>query len=115
MIAITDSFSSILIINVNPSISIYLSEGSSTFYHKIITRPILINLAHRRLGHISESRVKALALEQAKNLKLLPSSYRPNKYNYYIIGKIKILPYPRKQPILRKAIRLIEILYINLL
>jgi hypothetical protein len=63
MITIIDLFFSILIINVNLSIPIYLFKGSSTFYHEIITRPILINLAHRRLGYISESRVKILILE----------------------------------------------------
>jgi GAG-pre-integrase domain len=74
-----------------------------------------MNLAHRRLGHISESRVKALALGQAKGLKLLSSGYRPSKCDHCITGKIKILSYPRKQPTLRRAIKLMEILYIDLL
>ena len=115
MIAVIDLSSGILIINVNLSIPTYLSEDSSTFYYKVTTRPILINLAYRRLGYISESRVKVLASEQAEGLKLLPSSYRLSKYNYYITGKIKILPYPRKQPILRRATRLMEMLHIDLL
>jgi hypothetical protein len=74
-----------------------------------------MDLAHRRLGYISESRVKALASGHTKGLKLLSSGYRLSKYDYCIVGKIKILPYPRKQPILRRANRPIEILYIDLL
>jgi hypothetical protein len=62
MIAIIDLSFSILIINVNPAISIrYYFKGLTTFYYKVIMRPILIDLAYRRLGHISESRVKMLA------------------------------------------------------
>jgi hypothetical protein len=63
MIVIIDLSSGILIINVNLSIPTCLSKGSSIFYYEVTTRPILINLAHRRLGYISESRVKVLALE----------------------------------------------------
>jgi hypothetical protein len=103
MITIIDSFSGIPIINVNPSIPTYLPKGLTIFYYEVTTRPILINLAYRRLGYISESRVKALALRQAEGLKLLPSGYRPSKCDHCIVGKIKILPYPRKQSILRRA------------
>jgi hypothetical protein len=68
------SSSGIPIINTNPSIPIHHPEGSSTYYHEVTTRPISLDLAHRRLGHISESRVKALAYGQAEGLKLLPSA-----------------------------------------
>jgi hypothetical protein len=116
MIAVTNSSSNILIINVNPAISIrHYLKGLTIFYYKVTTRPILIDLAYRRLGHISESRVKVLALGYIKGLKLLPSNYRLSKYNYYIIKKIKILSYPRKQSIFKRANRPIEILYIDLL
>jgi hypothetical protein len=116
MIAVADSSSGILIINVNSAISIrHYLEGSTTFYHEITTRPILMDLAYRRLGHISESRVKALASEHAEGLKLLPNGYRLSKCDHCIIEKIKILSYSRKQPILRRANRPIEILYIDLL
>jgi hypothetical protein len=116
MIAITDSSSSILIINVNPAISIrHYFKGSTTFYHKVTTRPILIDLAYRRLGHISESRVKALASEHTKGLKLLPNGHRLSKCDYCIAGKIKILPHPRKQPIFRRANRPMEMLHIDFL
>jgi hypothetical protein len=116
IIAIIDLFSGILIINVNPAISIrYYFEGSTIFYYEVITRPILIDLAYRRLDYISESRVKALALEYAEDFKLLPNNYRLSKYNYCIVGKIKILPYSRKQSILRRANKPIKILYIDLL
>jgi hypothetical protein len=117
MIAVADSFSGILIINVNPAISIrHYLEGLTTFYYEVTTRPILLDLVYRRLGHISEARVKVLASGLTKGLKLLSNiGYRLNKYNYYIIEKIKILLYSRKQPILRRADRPIEILYIDLL
>jgi hypothetical protein len=55
-----------------------------------------MDLAYRRLGYISESRVKALASGYAEGLKLLSSGYRLSKCDYYIAGKIKILSYPRK-------------------
>jgi hypothetical protein len=74
-----------------------------------------MDLAYRRLGHISESRVKALASGYTKGLKLLSNGYRPSKCDHCIIGKIKILSYPRKQLILRRANRPIEMLYIDLL
>src|SRR5947209_12784921 len=52
-----DSSSGIPIINTKPSIPIHHPEGSSTYYHEVTTRPISLDLAHRRLGHIGESRV----------------------------------------------------------
>jgi hypothetical protein len=114
IIAIIDLSSGILIINVNLLIPTSLSEGSSTYYYKVTIRPILLNLVYRRLGYISEARVKALTSGLTEGLKLLSNTgYRPSKYNYYIIGKIKILPYPRKQPTLRRADRPMEILYID--
>jgi hypothetical protein len=116
MIATADSSSGIPIINVNPSIPTSLSEGSSTYYHEITTRPISLDLAHRRLGHISEARVKALASGLAEGLKLLPNtSYRPSKCDHCITGKIKILPHPRKQPTLRRADRPMEMLHMDLI
>jgi hypothetical protein len=58
VITTADSSSGIPIVNTNP---IPYPEGSSTFYHEVTTRPISLDLAHRRLGHISEARVRALA------------------------------------------------------
>jgi hypothetical protein len=58
VITITDLFFGILIININ---FILYSEGSSTFYYKVIIRLIFLDLAHRRLDYISEARVRALA------------------------------------------------------
>jgi hypothetical protein len=46
MIATIDLSSSILIINVNPSIPTSLFKGSSTYYYKITIRPILLNLVY---------------------------------------------------------------------
>jgi hypothetical protein len=57
-------------------------------------RPISLDLAHRRLGYISEARVRALANGQAEDLKLIPR-YKSHKCDYYIAGKIRTLPYPR--------------------
>jgi hypothetical protein len=97
MIAIVNLFFGILIINVNLSIPISLSKGSSTYYYKVIIRPILLDLVYRRLGYISEARVKVFTSGLAEGFKLLLNiSYRPSKYDYYIIGKIKILSYSRK-------------------
>jgi hypothetical protein len=116
MLIVADSSSGILIININLSIPICLPEGSSTYYHKVTTRPISLNLAHRRLGHISEARVKALAYEQAEGLKLLSNTdYRTRKCDYCITEKIKTLPHLRLQPTLRRADRSMEMLYLNLL
>jgi hypothetical protein len=116
VIAVADSSSGIPIINTNPSIPIHRPEGSSTFYHEVTTRPISLDLAHRRLGHISESRVKALAFGQAEGLKLLPDTgNRINKCDHCIAGKIKILPHPRKQPTLERSDRPMEMLHLDLL
>jgi hypothetical protein len=57
VITTADSSFGIPIVNTNP---IY-PEGSSTFYHEVTTRPISLDLAYRRLDHISEARVRALA------------------------------------------------------
>jgi hypothetical protein len=60
-------------------------------------RPILLDLIYRRLDYISEARVKVFISGLVKGLKLLSNiNYRLNKYNYYIIKKIKILFYSRK-------------------
>ena len=74
VITVADSSSGIPIIDTNPSVPSCPPEGSSTFYHEVTTRPISLDLAHRRLGHIGESRVKALAYGQAVGLKLLPNT-----------------------------------------
>ena len=94
VITTADSSSGIPIINTNPSSPIHLPEGSSTFYHEVTTRPISLNLAHRRLGHIDKSRVRALASGQAEGLKLLPSSFRSRRCDHCNAGKIKTLPHP---------------------
>jgi Reverse transcriptase (RNA-dependent DNA polymerase)/GAG-pre-integrase domain len=116
VIAIADSSSGIPIINTNPSIPIHHLEGSSTYYHEVTTRPISLKLAHRRLGHISESRVRKLASGQAEGLKLLPhTGYRMSKCDHCIAGKIKTLPHPRKQPTLIRSERPMEMLHLDLL
>jgi hypothetical protein len=97
MIAIIDLSSGILIINVNLSIPISLSKGLSTYYYKVTIRPILLNLVYRRLGYISEARVKVLTSGLAEDFKFLSDiGYRTSKYNYYIIGKIRTLFYSRR-------------------
>src|SRR5271170_467209 len=116
VIAVADSSSGIPIINTNPSIPACLPEGSSTYYHEVTTRPISLDLAHRRLGHISKARVKALAYGLAEGLKLLPDTgYRTSKCDHCIAGKIRTLPHPRKQSTLRRANRPMEMLYLDLL
>src|SRR5207237_7649982 len=62
------------------------SEGSTAFYHEVTTRPISLDLAHRRLGHISEARVRALANGQAESLRLIPR-YKSYKCDHYKIGR----------------------------
>jgi hypothetical protein len=117
VIAIADSSSGIPTISTNSAIPIHLPEGSSTYYHEVTTRPISLDLAHRRLGHIGESRVKALAYGQAEGLKLLPDTtgFRTWKCDHCIAGKIKILPHPRSQPTLRRSNRPMEMLHLDLL
>jgi hypothetical protein len=116
VIAVADSSSGIPIISTNPSIPIHLPEGSSTYYHEVTTRPISLDLAHRRLGHIGESRVRALASGLAEGLKLLPNTdYRISKCDHCIAGKIKTLPHPRTQPTLRRSERPMEMLHLDLL
>ena len=117
VIAIADSSSSIPIIDTNPSVPSCPPEGSSTFYHEVTTRPIPLDLAHQRLVHIGEARVKALAYGQAEGLKLLPNKagYRTSNCDHCIAGKIRTLPHPRKQPTLRRSDRPMEMLYLDLL
>jgi hypothetical protein len=116
MIAVINLFSSILIINVDLSIPTRLPKGSSTYYYKVTTRPISLDLAHRRLSYISEARVKALASGLAEGLKLLPNTgYRTSKYNHCITRKIRTLPHPRRQPTLKRADRPMEMLHLDLL
>src|SRR5271156_5760010 len=116
VIAIADSSSGISIINIGSSIPIHHPEGSSTYYHEVTTRPISLDLAHRRLGHISESRVRKLASGQAEGLKLLPhSGHRLSKCDHCIAGKIKTLPHPYKQPTLIRSERPMEMLHLDLL
>jgi hypothetical protein len=116
VIATADLSSGILIINVNLSIPISLSEGSSTYYYEVTIRPILLDLVYRRLGYISEARVKVLASGLAEGLKLLSNiGYRLSKCDYCIAGKIKILPYSRKQSTLKRADRPMEMLYMDLI
>lgn len=113
VIAVADSSSGIPFINVDP-IPTHYPEGSSTYYHEVTTRPISLDLAHRRLGHISESRVRALASGQAEGLKLIPRQ-RAHKCDHCIAGKIKTLPHPRSQPTLRRSERPMEMLHLDLL
>ena len=114
-IAVAGSSSGIPIINTNPSSPIHLPEGSSTFYHEVTTRPISLDLAHRKPGHIGESRVRALASGQAEGLKLLPGSFQTRKCDHCNAGKIRTLPHPRTQPTLRKSNRPMEMLHLDLL
>ena len=116
VIAVVDSFSNILIINTNLSVPSCPPEGSSIFYYEVTIHPISLDLAHRRLGYIDESRIKALAYGQAEGLKLLPNTgYQISKYDHCIAEKIRTLPHPRKQLTLRRSNRPIEMLYLDLL
>jgi hypothetical protein len=97
MIAIIDLSSGILIINVNLSIPTNLFKGLSIYYYEVIIRPILLDLVYRRLGYISEARVKVFVFGLAEGLKFLSDTgYRLSKCDYCIIRKIKILLYVRK-------------------
>src|SRR6266480_5877854 len=109
IITSADSSSGIPIIDTNP-----YSEGSSTFYHEVTTRPISLDLAHRRLGHISEARVRALANGQAEGLKLIPR-HRSHKCGHCVAWKIRTLPHPRTQPTFRRPDRPTEVLRLDLL
>jgi hypothetical protein len=119
VIATADSSSGIPIINTNPSCpdTIGLPEGSSVFYHEVTTRPISLELAHRRLGHIGEARVKALAYGQAKGLKLLPNTtgFHTKKCDHCNAGKLRVLPHPRTQQTLRRSSRPMEMLHLDLM
>ena len=114
VITTAGSSSSIPIVNTDPLIPTHHLEGLSTFYHEVTTRPISVDLAYRRLGHISESRVRALTNGQAEGLKLIPR-HQSHKYDHCIAGKLRILPHPRKQPILRRSERPMEIPHADLL
>ena len=109
IITTADSSSGIPVINTDP-----YSEGSIAFYHEVTTRPISLDLAHRRLGHISEARVRALANGQAEGLKLIPR-HKSHKCDHCIAGKLKTLPHPRTQPTLKRSERPMEMLHLDLL
>ncbi len=91
-------------------------DALKTYYAETAVRPISLDLAHRRLGHISEKLVKQLADGRATGLKLKPKSAgRRNRCDDCIIGQMKAIPHPYRQPTLVRTSRPFERIHMDLL
>jgi hypothetical protein len=69
-------------------------EACKTYYSEVKYRPISINLAHRRLNHISEQSVRKLALGEAERLSLLPEKTEKKRCDHCYVRQLKRLPHP---------------------
>ncbi len=81
-----------------------------------VVKSISFDLAHRRLGYISEKLVKQLVNGRVTGLKLKPKSAgRHDRCDDYMIGQIKAILYLYCQPTLVRTSRSFERIYMDLL
>ena len=93
-------------------------EALDLYYLDAANRQISLDLAHRRLGHISKKLVKKLVkgMSTGINLKGMDAHEHTNeRCDECIAGQMKAKPFPLRQPPKRKATRPFEIIYIDLL
>jgi Integrase core domain len=110
-----DSSSGLPLLNTsNPSTTEQLNSAF-VYYHEARTKPISLDLAHRRLGHISEAQVRRLAYEAAEGLKLLPNSGREGKCEHCVAGQIRKIPIDRDQLTNVRSSRPLEMIHMDLL
>jgi len=110
-----DSSSGLPLLNVLKAPPRDRIEACRTYYSEVKHRPISIDLAHRRLGHISEQSVRKLALGEAEGLSLLPEKTEKKRYNHCYAGQLKRFPHPHDQFTLVRSSRPFEYLHMDIL
>src|SRR5450755_140476 len=93
-----DSSSGLPLLNVLKAPPRDRIEACRTYYSEVKHRPISIDLAHRRLGHISEQSVRKLALGEAEGLSLLPEKAEKKRCDHCYAGQMKRFPHLHDQP-----------------
>jgi hypothetical protein len=104
-----DSSSGLSIINLNRKIN----SNTQLHYYKAKPQRISLELAHRRLGHISSDQVRRLVNGKSHGIELKSNSLA-YKCDDCMKGQMKLRPFPNQSTLVRSR-RPFEFLYINLL
>ena len=93
-------------------------EALDLYYLDAANRQISLDLAHRRLGHISKKLVKKLVkgMSTSINLKGMDAyEHTDERCDECIASQMKAKPFPLRQPPKRKTTRPFKIIYMDLL
>ena len=94
----------------------HVQQGHTQLYYAAYPdRPISLDLAHRRLGHIEKRLAKKLILRHSTGIKLKENDQDDTKIcDECMDGKMKVKPYPKRQPTLNRARKPFEMLNMDL-
>ena len=95
-------------------------EALDLYYVDAANRKISLDLAHRRLGHISKRLVKKLVKGMSTGMNLRGIDAHEvgdinERCDECMMGQMKAKPFPLRQPTNRRATRPFEMIYIDLL
>jgi len=112
-----DASSGLPVISVGQSGELNHFEALDLYYIDAANREISLDLAHRRLGHISKNLVKKLAqASTGLNLKGMDAHVGADeRCDECMAGQMKAKPFPLRQPPNRKGTRPFEMIYMDLL
>jgi len=112
-----DGSSGLPIISVNQSGELNHFEALDLYYIDAANRQISLDLAHRRLGHISKNLVKKLIKESTGvTLKGMDAhEFADERCDECMAGQMKAKPFPLRQPPKRKGTKPFEMIHMDLL
>jgi Reverse transcriptase (RNA-dependent DNA polymerase)/Integrase core domain len=112
-----DASSGLPIISVSQSGELNHFEALDLYYIDAANRQISLDLAHRRLGHISKNLVKKLIKGSTGiTLKGMDAhEFADERCDECMAGQMKAKPFPLRQPPLRKGTRPFEMVHMDLL
>jgi Reverse transcriptase (RNA-dependent DNA polymerase)/Integrase core domain len=112
-----DGSSGLPIISVSQSGELNHFEALDLYYIDAANRQISLDLAHRRLGHISKNLVKKLIKGSTGiTLKGMDAhEFADERCDECMAGQMKAKPFPLRQPPLRKGTRPFEMVHMDLL
>ena len=112
-----DGSSGLPIVSISQSGELNHFEALDLYYIDAANRQISLDLAHRRLGHISKNLVKKLIKGSTGiTLKGMDAhEFADERCDECMAGQMKAKPFPLRQPPLRKGTRSFEMIHMDLL
>ena len=112
-IARTDTSSGLPTVAIDSRVSQNFNQQVLTYYAEIKNHPISIELAHRRLGHIPDEKVREL-IKQSTGM-VLRTTRMSHPCDECMKGQLKKKAVNKKAPTLLRSIKPLEMIHLDLL